>query len=1083
MDKTSPKKGDLNRSDVEALLEYFSTAELNALLERANSKPHERDTFHLDPSGVYIPDGTPKTLETPGGPAGHIFTALPSQFDTWAENDFYVPDRLDPTSLTPTATIGPIVLMPFQKVLFRYIFDPNRPYDDFYQDIIISCLKKTGKSAITSALGRWIAETWGNYSEVVTLGADREHAEDKLFAPIAKSIELSPGYESRLQTSFAMMVHPEDPDPSHPTTFVPDYQRPLWRLRSDGAQYIPNHGSIKTAPMDPKGAAGGNQTAALFTEMWVFDCFDSSTELLTKDGWKNHLTILPSDEMATINAEGFMEWEEPTEIIRQDYSGKMVHFKHKRSDQLVTPNHWIYGKFRSGTQHTYGVKYDDLSWDLQPAGELASYGYEGLMRSDAAWGEPDVDVFTLPAYKSPCVPGAIGRPWPDRPEKRISMDIWMEFLGWWMAEGSVETYKVAVAQSREANMAKCCRIVSIIEAMGYTPTMADHQYVINDVQLASYLMTLRDGCERTIPTALKNVSRHQLTLFLSAYLDGDGSTPHPRRPRKLYQASTVSKQLADDLLEIGMKCGYVPRLTQILPAGRWTATPKDRIGGTCNTQTLYRLSFSTAPIAWDRYHNHWSEEEYEGTIWCVTVPNHTVYARRNGFCFWSGNSKKARQVHAEFTPPPTRPRSVRIMEGYAGYEGQSGLWEELWELAMNPKLGARMVTREELIPYGGWPYPPAPHAFKDNPYVEHRESLDPIPLYVNDNYRLIAYLDQGEVARRMPWQTPAYYKGQVGDESFDRHHRNIPSAHTEEFISKHMWDACSVRNHPGYTARRDPRTNKPLPPVPERLRTIPPLEEDETIVLSFDGSVDDDTTSLMALSYATWWEYADPIPAGYTGDGSNLKRKRKVDDSQIMVRAYHVWEPSKARPMNFTTMVKPVLLSYYGFSIDPAWLATHDLENAGDLDPYSIDLDRDYDADDDYNQGDLDTDNTEGIPYVEGLTPAYNVLEVVYDYYQANDFFLNLRNDFGIWVKAFSQSTGRDKADRDLYVALRDKKIWHDGSPKLDEHRAGAAKRVPKNKDSSTANRIHIVKKSQRSKIDLMITMSQGSFELTRLSN
>lgn len=711
MAKTTPKKGDFSKADAEALLEYFSTAELNALLERANSKPHERDTFTLSPDGVYIPDGTKKTLETPGGPAGHLFVPLPSQFDTWAENDFYVPDRLDPASLTPTATIGPIVLMPFQKVLFRYIFDPNRPYDDFYQDIIISCLKKTGKSAITSALGRWIAETWGNYSEVVTLGADREHAEDKLFAPISKSIELSPGYESRLQTSFAMMVHPEDPDPEHPTMFVPDYQRPLWRLRSDGAQYIPNHGSIKTAPMDPKGAAGGNQTAALFTEMWVFD------------------------------------------------------------------------------------------------------------------------------------------------------------------------------------------------------------------------------------------------------------------------------------------------------------------------------------------------------------------------------SKKARQVHAEFTPPPTRPRSVRIMEGYAGYEGQSGLWEELWELAMNPKLGARMVTREELIPYGGWPYPPAPHAFKDNPYIEHREALDPIPLYVNDNYRIIAYLDQGEVARRMPWQTPAYYKGQIGDESFDRHHRNIPSAHTEEFISKHMWDACSIRNHPGYTQRRDPRTNKPLPPVPERLRVIPPLEEDETIVLSFDGSVDDDTTSLMALSYATWWEYTDPIPAGYTGDGSNLKRKRKVDDSQIMVRAYHVWEPSKARPMNFTTMVKPVLLSYYGFSIDPQWLATHDLE---EIDSYQ-DIE-DYDRED-YNQGDLDTDNTEGIPYVEGLVPAYNVLEVVYDYYQANDFFLNLRNDFGIWVKAFSQSTGRDKADRDLYVALRDRKIWHDGSPKLDEHRAGAAKRVPKNKDSSTANRIHIVKKSQRSKIDLMITMSQGSFELTRLSN
>lgn len=695
----------LTKAEAETLLQYFTPAELAALLAQSHSKPSERPHLHRDPiTGLWLdptaadpqfhtdPDlANPPNHPSPHAPegqiliAGHRFEPVDQAFDNWAESRFYVPDRLDPATFTPTSDIGPIVLMDWQKVLLRFMLWTHRPLANWYHDLIISTLKKTGKSAIAAAIGRYIAEKYGNYSEVICLGSDKEQAEDKLYAAITKSIELSPAYDANLQTLFDLAVHPDDPDPEHPTLFMPDYSMPLWRLRSDGAQHIPNHGTVKAVPRVYKKLAGGNQTAAIFTEVWTWD------------------------------------------------------------------------------------------------------------------------------------------------------------------------------------------------------------------------------------------------------------------------------------------------------------------------------------------------------------------------------GKEAQRLVDEMTPPPTRPRSIRLFEGYAGYEGESGIWENLWDMAMNPKLGARMVTREELIPFGGWPFPPAPGSFKDNDYEIHRNNPDPIPLYVNDSLSIVAFIDQGEVARRMPWQTPAYYESQKLDESYDRHHRNVKSAHKNEFISKSWWNACDIKNHPGYTRRKGPNGTS-LQPVPESLRTIPPLLPSEPCVMSVDGSVVDDCTALMILSYATWWEYLDPEPNPAQWTPQYLKshpeqerrRRRATNENHVMVREYTLWEPTKQHPMNYTTMVKPEILRYFGYHQNP--------------------------------------DNPEGDDYV--LDPDghdYDVKEVVYDAFQLHDLMVNLRDDYGVWIKSFSQSTGRDTADKDLHTSIRDRTLWHDDDPKLDEHRAGAAKRVPKVQGSATENRIHIVKKSNAVKIDLFVVMSQGAFELKRL--
>jgi hypothetical protein len=235
-------------------------------------------------------------------------------------------------------------------------------------------------------------------------------------------------------------------------------------------------------------------------------------------------------------------------------------------------------------------------------------------------------------------------------------------------------------------------------------------------------------------------------------------------------------------------------------------------------------------------------------------------------------------------------------------------------------------------------------------------------------------------------------------------------------------------------------------------------------VLSADASVNNDCTVLMAITYATWWEYLEPEPdpAHFTDaylrqhpEQSKLRRRR-VDETQTMIREFHIWEPSKKRPMNYTTQFKPVILRYHGYA------------------PLAADPE---------DSSDPNFDNYEPDPTV----PEHNVLEVCYDRYMIHDLMINLRNEYGIWIKEFSQQTGRDVADNDLYVAIRDHTLWHggyddpDAEAKLDSHRAAAARRVPKVSNSNTAERRHLDKKTVAGHIDLFVTASMGNYELRRM--
>ena len=69
-------------------------------------------------------------------------------------------------------------------------------------------------------------------------------------------------------------------------------------------------------------------------------CYDSETRVVTLDGFKSYNEISMNDKVLSLNpANGEIEIKNIERIIVKQYSGTMIHFKNKRVDLMVTPDH------------------------------------------------------------------------------------------------------------------------------------------------------------------------------------------------------------------------------------------------------------------------------------------------------------------------------------------------------------------------------------------------------------------------------------------------------------------------------------------------------------------------------------------------------------------------------------------------------------------------------------------------------------------------------------------------------------------------------------------------------------------------
>jgi phage terminase large subunit-like protein len=214
---------------------------------------------------------------------------------------------------------------------------------------------------------------------------------------------------------------------------------------------------------------------------------------------------------------------------------------------------------------------------------------------------------------------------------------------------------------------------------------------------------------------------------------------------------------------------------------------------------------------------------------------------------WGYTREDSLRLWDEMTPVPTRPRSIRWVETYAGFEGESSLLIDQYNMLTKPERGAIHLTRNDV---------------PDWPGLEEHE----LTLYVNPLAKAIAYWDEGEAARRMPWQTPTYYAAQATNlrpEAYDRLHLNKWVSPTSALLPPEWWDACRVRPD-------------------EHLDHFADINPDDAVILAADASVSGDCTGVVAVS------------------------RHPTDPTRVLLRRTKLWIP-EGKKLNYSITLEPYL--------------------------------------------------------------------------------------------------------------------------------------------------------------------------------
>jgi hypothetical protein len=364
-------------------------------------------------------------------------------------------------------------------------------------------------------------------------------------------------------------------------------------------------------------------------------CYDEETEILTKQGWKKYTELADDEVVATLNpTTNELEYHTIERKIQYHYSGRMYRLESTQVSLMVTPNHklWVGKRTQPGK-----VKYD-FAFPHEVFGKNGTT-YHPYYKKNAKWQGVDNPHLVLSRRESGSGP--------KRGEIRIPMSEWAPFFGLWLAEGYTAfregNYHVGI---RNLDQDLLRFAYNCLKKWGLNPHYSsDGRVSVLNKQLFDLLVPIGDKYTKYIPDEIKNLPAPLLRSILEYFARGDGTHDDDEAEvgATRVRCQTSSQRLRDDLMEISLKAGFeCSYRVHVEPGSTAVIIEADGHERTITrTATNYRLSilYRRGETRVDKPSTErW--EDYSGIVWCVTVPNHIVYVRRNGKPVWCGNCGK-----------------------------------------------------------------------------------------------------------------------------------------------------------------------------------------------------------------------------------------------------------------------------------------------------------------------------------------------------------------------------------------------------------------------------------------------------------
>jgi twinkle protein len=359
----------------------------------------------------------------------------------------------------------------------------------------------------------------------------------------------------------------------------------------------------------------------------IESCNADDTEVLTKRGWLHHGQVTTSDDVACFDLiTGAVVYHQPSAIHRYEHCGEMIEFCGCGYDLLVTSSHrmvvkakWpepVGGDGRRGRPR----KWIKDQWYLCSAGELSSAPFSIPLAGSALCGADPSTIKIGP--------------------RSYPMEAFCRLVGWYISEGCFYGTGLTWSQN-EGELAEKftatfeeCGIPASVGWMERRPddgrgfggsTKMCGRWYIGNRFCRDLVAWFHENCgadcySKRLPESVFDLSSRLKRVILDSYIEGDGCWSG-----LIQRATTVSKQLADDLQRLAVEIG-VSTTVAIRDVDGFARQYNLRFGHSGRMETAVRVGRNVSP------------KQYSGLVWCLTVPTGAYFVRRNGRVAVSGNS-------------------------------------------------------------------------------------------------------------------------------------------------------------------------------------------------------------------------------------------------------------------------------------------------------------------------------------------------------------------------------------------------------------------------------------------------------------
>ncbi len=325
-------------------------------------------------------------------------------------------------------------------------------------------------------------------------------------------------------------------------------------------------------------------------KMDIIYCVDEETEILTQRGFLRQENLQLDDVIATLSKQGRTQWSKLQEIFRKDVDMECIEFAARNFNALVTPNHrWLLQPYRGSGQMFFRETKDMIGKHARIPKSVNDNGLE----FEQFYTNEEVAL-----------------------------------LAWIFAEGHYpkqtkgsgkKCYSIIIVQSEKVNAPYCDEIRNIFRILN----VQWKEYPMKHSGCVSFRFAFKMGKEirerfsEKIPDAkfALSLTKAQCKLFIETFVKADGWIDRSGT----LAITQKNKQTTDIICMIAVLGGYSPSVV------------KPSVNG---CYTLRMTQFSSVET------NELKPKKvnYKGIIWCPRTPYGTFYARRNGRCYWTGNT-------------------------------------------------------------------------------------------------------------------------------------------------------------------------------------------------------------------------------------------------------------------------------------------------------------------------------------------------------------------------------------------------------------------------------------------------------------